>query len=346
MQSAGIHSRSGRRIEPSEKLRQKEMMKIFTILLATLALAACGKGSASTEAAETPSAETTLSAAPFDADSAYAYVERQVAFGPRVPGTEAHRRAGEWLAAELRRHGAEVILQKTDLTAFDGTRLPAVNIFGRFNPEASQRILLLAHWDCRPWADKDPDPTRRKEPVDGANDGASGVGVLLEIARQLGVSDSGKGVDILFVDAEDWGTDNNENSWALGTRYFVENPPVDDYRPHEAILLDMVGGEGARFCREYFSQQTAPALNDAIWRTGSALGYNSLFINRMGGAVTDDHIQLIEHGIPAIDIIEFNPDAESGFNPRWHTTSDNMEGIDRATLKAVGETVATYLRDN
>lgn len=319
------------------------MHKIITVIASILMLAACGSAKAGGDDTTRSAGEESLTAAPFDADSAYSYVERQVAFGPRVPGTEAHRLAGEWLASELRRHGAEVTLQKAELTAFDGTRLPAVNIFGRFNPDASDRILLLAHWDCRPWADEDPDATNHSKPVDGANDGASGVGVLLEIARQLKASDSRKGVDILFVDAEDWGTDNVEDSWALGTRHFVENPPVEGYRPSEAILLDMVGGRDAIFCREYFSQQAAPQLADRLWDIASELGHSEMFPNRMGSAVTDDHIQLIEHGIPTVDIIEFNPDRASGFNPRWHTVADNMEGIDRATLGAVGATVATYL---
>lgn len=320
------------------------MTKILTILVALLMLGSCGKGNAASQR-EVEKENQTVEAPPFDADSAYAYVARQVAFGPRVPGSEAHRRAGEWLASELRRHGADVILQRATLTAFDGTKLPAVNILGRLNPEAADRTLLVAHWDCRPWADQDPDVSKRRQPVDGANDGASGVGVILEIARQLNLAGSEKGVDILFVDAEDWGAENDEDSWALGTRHFMDNPPVEDFNPREAILLDMVGGRDAVFCREYFSQQNAPALNDAIWATAASLGHSSLFTNRIGGAVTDDHIHLLENGIPAIDIIEFHPERESGFNPRWHTASDNMEGIDRETLRAVGETVATYIKN-
>lgn len=284
--------------------------------------------------------------ASFSADSAYQYIERQVAFGPRVPNTSAHRKAGDWLSAELRRHGAIVTEQPATLRAYDGTMLNARNIFGQYNPAADDRILLLAHWDCRPRADKDPDPQARQLPVDGANDGASGVGVLLEIARQLSLNPSSKGIDILFVDAEDWGTDEVEESWALGTRYFVQNPPVKGYAPEEAILLDMVGGENARFCREYFSQKNAPALIDKIWRTAADCGYADIFLNRMGGAITDDHIQLIESGIPAIDIIEYDPSSPSGgFNPRWHTSADNMEGISRETLNAVGSTIMTYLRN-
>ncbi|MDE6009676.1 MAG: M28 family peptidase, partial [Muribaculaceae bacterium] len=222
----------------------------------------------------------------------------------------------------------------------------ARNIFAQYNPDAENRILLLAHWDCRPWAEQDPDPAKHKLPVDGANDGASGVGVLLEIARQLKANPPQTGIDILFVDAEDWGTDGDEESWALGTRYFVENPPVKDYFPVSAILLDMVGGKGAKFCREYFSEQAAPRVAQALWGIAASRGYGDIFLNQLGGAITDDHVQLIKHGIPAVDIIEYHPEDNVGFNPNWHTTSDNMEGIDPATLRAVGETVMEYIRSN
>lgn len=280
----------------------------------------------------------------FDADSAYTYLANQVDFGPRVPNTEAHRQAGDWLANELRRHGFAVTEQKANLKAFDGTVLKARNIFGQINPEAKERILLLAHWDSRPWADQDPDPEKRSLPVEGANDGASGVAVLLEIAHQLEVQPVKKGIDILFVDAEDWGTEGDDDSWALGTRYFVEHPPVKGYSPKEAILLDMVGGEDATFCREYFSERSAPRLAEEIWQTASRLGYSKMFLNRLGSAITDDHVQLIAAGIPSIDIIEYRPGTNGGFNPRWHTASDNLDGISKETLQAVGETLLTYLR--
>lgn len=306
-----------------------------------LPLMSCGRTNAAASGADgegTTVTDSLRAVTPFDADSAYSYVERQVSFGPRVPNTEAHRLCGDWLSSELRRHGAEVTEQRADLTAFDGTVLHARNIFGRINPDAGERILLFAHWDCRPWADEDPDPEKRHLPVDGANDGASGVGVILEIARQLKESGSTAGVDFLLTDAEDWGTEGDDGSWALGTLYFVENPPEKGYQPVAAILLDMVGGKGARFFREYFSQQSDPALSQRVWGAASELGYGDLFPNRMGGVVTDDHMRLIAAGIPAIDIIEYNPDG-GGFNPRWHTSSDNMEGISRETLEAVGKTV-------
>ena len=283
----------------------------------------------------------------FDSDSAYTYLAKQVEFGPRVPNTDAHRQTGDWLVSELERHGARVIEQKAQLKAFDGTILNARNIFARIkgkNDESNQPILLLAHWDCRPWADKDPDPENHTKPVDGANDGASGVAVILEIARQLSINPTDRPIDILFVDAEDWGTDGDEDSWALGTEYFVNNLPVKGYAPQAAILLDMVGGEGATFCREYFSERSAPYLADAIWQTAKRLGHGSFFPNRMGSAILDDHVQLIKAGIPAIDIVEYHPEDDQGFNPRWHTISDNLDGISKSTLQAVGSTLITFLR--
>lgn len=286
----------------------------------------------------------TVTTVNFDADSAYSYLSRQVEFGPRVPNTEAHRNAGDWLVSELKRHGAKVTEQRADLMAFDGTVLKARNIFGQYNPESKDRILLLAHWDSRPWADNDPDPAKRKQPVDGANDGASGVAVLLEIARQLHREGYDKGIDILFVDAEDWGTDGDDESWALGTRYFASHLPVKGYAPRLGILLDMVGGEGATFCREYFSERSAPTETERIWQIATASGYGDIFLNRMGTAVMDDHVELIRAGIPAIDIIEYHPDGESGFNPRWHTASDNLQGISKTTLEAVGKTLMQYLQ--
>lgn len=300
---------------------------------------------AESESASPPDVVTPAVLGNFDADSAYTYLARQVAFGPRVPETAAHRKTGDWLASELKRHGAKVIEQKATLVTFDNTPINARNIFGSFNPDAKDRILLLAHWDCRPWADQDPDPEKRSLPVDGANDGASGVAVLLEIARQLSLQPVKKGIDILFVDAEDWGTEGDDDSWALGTKYFVEHPIMEGYSPRQAILLDMVGGENAVFSREYFSERYNPKLNEEIWSIAHRLGYGGMFPNKIGSAITDDHIELIKAGIPAIDIIEYHPDG-AGFNPRWHTTSDNLEGISKSTLKAVGETLMTYLRQN
>ena len=304
--------------------------------MAIAGLCACSAGKdGGTQAMDSVAGE--VAATPrFDSDSAYGFVKTLVDFGPRVLNTAAHRAAGDWLVEKLKGYGLEVTEQKASLKAFDGTVLEARNIFASINPEAGERLLLLAHWDCRPWADADPDPAKRNRPVDGANDGASGVGVLLEVARQLSQNPGDRGIDILFVDAEDWGSDGVEDSWAMGTRYFAENPPVAGYRPAGAILLDMVGSPDARFGHEYFSRRSNQALIDKVWSAAKYLGHGRYFHDGFGGAVTDDHVQLIEHGIPAIDIIDYR---EGGFDPVWHTAADNMNNISKNTLGAVGETL-------
>lgn len=323
------------------------MQNLLTILLTLFLLVSCGAKSAkntdelgkndNTQVSEEINANMN-----FSADSAYAYLKHQVDFGPRVPNSEAHRKTADWLVSELTRHGATVKEQRADLKAFDGTILHARNIFGQFNPEVNNRILLLAHYDCRPWADEDPDPAKHSQPVDGANDGASGVAVLLETARQLGLANTtDKGIDILFVDAEDWGEEDNDESWAMGARYFANNPIVEGYAPKGAILLDMVGGKDAIFPVEYYSQRYAPVLVSALWSIASEAGYGGMFPRSVGSGVTDDHVELIKIGIPAVDIIEYHP--EKGFNPHWHTSTDNLDNIDPKTLKAVGDVVMNYL---
>lgn len=313
-----------------------------------MGLAACGNGAKNqTVAQEAPAPPTP--AVVFDADSAYAYVARQTAFGPRVPNTDAHRGCAAWLIESLRGFGAQnIVEQRTQLQAWDGTPLNICNITARYNPEATKRILLLSHWDSRPWADHDPDPALRDKPIDGANDGASGVGVILEIARQLGQKTPGIGVDILLTDAEDYGMragedngDDSELSWCLGTQYWVANPtiPLEDIR--YAILLDMVGGKDATFRREYFSERKASNINDKVWRAARDAGYSGRFVNSQGTAVIDDHVHLLGAHIPAVDIIETGD--QGGFNPTWHTHADNIDNIDPATLKAVGQTLLNLI---
>lgn len=317
------------------------LFKTFALAAIGLALLlSCGAGKkTSVEDDHEIAASNEQKATLFSADSAYSFIARQVEFGPRVPGTEAHRLCGDWMTRKLKSFGAEVEEQKTTLTTFDGTKIPMRNIFARINPNAEKRILLLAHWDCRPWADHDPNPEKHSLPVDGANDGASGVGVLLELARIL--PKDGPGVDILLCDAEDWGEESNDESWALGARYFAQNLPIKGYMPSAAILLDMVGAPDATFMREYFSQLANPTLADKIWTIAKQLGHEGMFINRMGSAVNDDHIELIKAGIPTIDIIDYREG--SGFYDGWHTTSDNMSQISKETLGAVGSVLETYL---
>lgn len=314
---------------------------IFPLLAVMLGSCAGTKSEASTDTAG--GADKALPTVVFNADSAYNYVAKQVDFGPRINNTEPHRKTADYLASTLKKYGAEVVIQETTIRSADGVDLQVKNIMGMYNPESEDRLLLLAHWDTRPWADEDPNPANHKQPVPGANDGASGVGVLLEVARQLAENNPGRGVDILFVDAEDRGISQNEDSWALGARYFASNPIVKGYEPKEAILLDMVGAPGACFSREQYSAMYAPELLNKVWSIAQESGFGDYFKDEISGAVTDDHVQLLEAGIPAIDIIDFRSGPDAGFNPTWHTVSDNMENIDKETLRVVGQTILNYI---
>lgn len=285
----------------------------------------------------------------FDSDSAYAYIARQVTMGPRVPGTQANAECARFIVSELTRHGADTVTQqRASVTAFNGDVLPINNIMGRFNSKAPSRLLLLAHYDTRPWADSDPDQANHLTPVPGANDGASGVSVLLEIARQIAMTQPAVGVDLLFVDAEDYGQEsgfsNHDETWALGTQYWIEHMPYDpDALPRYAILLDMVGGIDAKFHREYFSNNNARNIVDKVWGIAARSGYGSRFVNLDGGAVVDDHVYINRAGIPAIDIIESKNDVTKTFSPTWHTVNDNLDNIDRSSLKAAGQTVLNVI---
>ncbi len=290
----------------------------------------------------------------FSGDSAYAYVARQVAFGPRVPNTEAHRRCGDYLIAKLKEYGAQVTVQEFTATTYDGKKLASRNIIGSLNPQAAKRILLASHWDSRPFADQDSVATDRQKPVPGANDGASGVGVLLELARtvQKGETKPEVGIDIIFFDAEDWGnaekaTDTvngiNYMGFCLGSRYWAANKHQPNYTAYYGILLDMVGAKNATFLREGDSVNYAPSVVNSVWQAASDLGYSQYFVNQPGPTILDDHIPVNTIAkIPMIDILHTNP-STGGFFPHWHTDTDNMDPIDPATLKAVGQVLLQVL---
>ena len=283
----------------------------------------------------------------FIADSAMAYCQAQCDFGPRTMNSKAHDLCEEWIINKFKGFGLEVETQKADLTGWDGTKLHSTNIIARFNPQAERRILICAHWDSRPWADNDPDSTNWRKPVLAANDGASGVGVMLEVARLLQNDTTlAIGVDLVCFDAEDYGTpqwaeknEDSENTWALGAQYWAKNLP-ENYKPQFGILLDMVGGQGAKFYQEQNSIRYAASIVDKVWSAARHAGFSSVFANEVGGGVTDDHIPVNEAGIPTVDIIPFYPDCrQSSFGPTWHTINDDMEHLDINTLKAVGQTL-------
>lgn len=326
-------------------------MRIHATILFAIAMLfmACGN-SKKTGAAN---GETTQPVGPtFNADSAYAFCEAQCSFGPRIMNSEAHDRCGEWIVAKFRQYGLEVTEQKATLSGWDGTKLQCTNIIASYKPELSARILLCAHWDSRPWADNDPDSANWKKPVMAANDGASGVAVMLEIARLLAASDTlAVGIDFVCFDAEDWGTpqwsdkQDDSGTWALGAKYWAANPHRPNYRADFGILLDMVGGQGAKFYQELYSRQYAQAIIDKVWAAAQTVGYGSYFPTAAGGMITDDHVPVNElAGIPTIDIIPYYPDCQqSSFGPTWHTIADTMDNIDRNTLLAVGQTVVQVL---
>lgn len=291
--------------------------------------------------------EKTVTVPSFSADTAYQHIERQIQFGPRVPGTSAQTRCADYLSAELTRYGASVTVQDATVETFDNQILPCKNIIGAFQPKKSNRIMLCSHWDSRPFADHDKNKSLRDTPIDGANDGASGVGILLEIARQLGKQNTNLGVDIIFFDAEDYGTPDHrpikqykEDSWCLGTQYWGRTPHVNDYEARFGILLDMVGAPDAQFYIEQYSAHTAHDVVEKVWNTAETLGYAATFVRARGGSITDDHVYVNKlRNIPCIDIIQYDPNTETGFGSYWHTHNDNLENISLKTLNAVGQTV-------
>lgn len=301
---------------------------------------------------ETKAVEMAVVVPIFDADSAYCFIEKQLSFGPRVPNTASHRKCGDYLVDKLRSYGADVVTQDVDLKAYTGDVLKARNIVAQFQPDKKERIMLFAHWDSRPWADSDPDKANHYKPLPGANDGGSGVGVLLEVARHLSVNPTKLGIDIIFFDAEDYGIHDNDrekyrnvnHSWALGSQHWAMNPHKKGYEARYGILLDIVGAKGSKFYQESYSLHFAPAIVSKVWEWAHKLGYKEFFVAEESGAITDDHYYVNSiYGIPCIDIINCDPQSPNGFGPYHHTMKDDMDWIDTAALKAVGTTVLTTI---
>ena len=287
----------------------------------------------------------------FNADSAYTFVKQQVDFGPRVCNTPAHEKCAGFLAEKLRSYGAKVAVQEGLVAAYNGTQLRIKNIIASYKPSAMSRVLILSHWDSRPYADHDPDPKNHDKPIDGANDGASGVGVILEIARQVSISSPTIGVDLLLVDAEDYGppqdqmkNEDTSDWWGLGTQYWAKQQHAAGYSARYGILLDMVGAPNATFLMEAVSMNFAPSVVKNIWSAGNNIGYSDYFIFEQGGAITDDHLFINKIlNLPTIDIIHLDRTSQTGFYPYWHTVKDDIQSIDKNTLKAVGQTLLTVI---
>lgn len=275
----------------------------------------------------------------FSADSAYQFIRKQVDFGPRNPGSPGHAETRDYLAEKLAAYAgsASTFTQAFIARGYNGDSLQLANIIAAFNPAQSDRIMLCAHWDTRPRADKD--SVKTDQPIPGADDGASAVGVLLEIARIFEKNPPPIGVDIVLFDGEDYGREGDTEYYFLGSRHWARNPPVEGYSPRFGILLDMVGGKQARFPKEQYSTQYAPALVNELWSIAGEEGHGALFVDQAGNAISDDHVVINRIlGIPTIDIIRHNTSRPGmGFAPYWHTHNDNLDIIDKNTLQAVGE---------
>ena len=304
---------------------------LCTGLLAATLLAACpGEGDGDQPAQEGPRTS-------FSGQRAYEYVQAQLAFGPRVPGTEGHRKAADWMVERLRASADTVLVQAWTHTTVEGKRLEMRNIFARFNPQASQRILYLAHWDTRPVADSETDSAKRLLPIPGANDGGSGVGLLLALADALKAKRPGVGVDILLVDGEDYGDfDRNEDVF-IGSKYFAANLPTPDYRPMYGVLWDMVGDRDLQIYQEQNSVSAAPEVVARVWREAEYLGYGRVFLPQVKHAVNDDHIPLIRAGLRVIDVIDFD------YRDHHHRLSDDITQVSAASLQVVGDVAMSLL---
>lgn len=296
-----------------------------------------------------PTPKQTVTVPVFNADSAFAFVKAQTDFGPRVPLTEAHKLCCDWLVDKLAQYADTVMVQEFRTRIYTNQGVEGKNIIAVFNPNATKRIVLCSHWDSRPFADHDPDEANWNHPIDGANDGASGVGVLIESARCFRNQPlpANLGVDIILFDLEDYGPrqdqaeqfyDNRRNHWALGSQHWSAQPHVPGYKANYGILLDMVGGSNPNFMKEYYSQGYAAWLSNKVWHTAQDLGYHRYFVNELGDPISDDHLPMNEiAGIPTIDIIDLQPQSTNqSFPENWHTLDDNIEHIDKNTLGMVG----------
>ncbi|MEA2064656.1 MAG: M28 family peptidase [Gemmatimonadota bacterium] len=271
----------------------------------------------------------------FDGERSFAELEAQVDFGFRVPGTDAHRACSEYLSGRLSEYADSIWNDRWEHVLSTGDTVALVNICASFNPGEKKRVLLCAHWDTRPIAEHDPDPASRDKPIPGANDGASGVAVLLELARVFSLAPPAAGVDIVLFDCEDYGDFHADTDVLIGSKRFAWEHG-GHYRPALGVLLDLIGDRNARFTYEGYSWNYLPADCELIWETAEALGYGQIFAKQVGSGVTDDHVPLLRAGIRCIDIVQMGL-------PYWHTRADTPDKCSPSTLEAVGRTIAAVV---
>jgi hypothetical protein len=282
----------------------------------------------------------------FNVDSTYHQIVCQVQMGPRNPGSEGHTKALSYLTKKLKSYaGAKyVYVQRFTHKGYNRKKLKLANIIAAFNPQDSDRIMLCAHWDTRPRADEG--SKNQNKPILGADDGASGVAVLLELARLFHNHPPQIGVDIVLFDGEDYGKVQDIDKFFLGSKYWAEHPPVKNYHPRFGVLLDMVGGVHAQFPKEGNSMNNAPSLVDAVWKVARQMGYDSLFVDKKGERISDDHVPLMHiRKIPMVDIIHYNPGMNGNdvFPFYWHTHQDDLKIISKKTLGGVGNVLTEMI---
>lgn len=326
--------------------KSSNMLRQLTIFVFVLALLSNCKETKDKPSGQESKPEAQPNQVPvFNPDTAHWYIAKQTEFGPRVPNTKAHVKCGDFLVNSFRKYGLLLNEQTFEARAFDGKMLKLRNVIASINPSATKRIIVASHWDARPFADNE--KTDKNKPIDGANDGASGVGVILELARLMHADTSLKvGVDFILFDGEDYGQPENsgfpemKDSWCLGSQYWAKKTHVPNYSAYYGILLDMVGGKGARFAMDGTSAMFAPEVQKKIWQVAANSGYSATFINQQSDEIIDDHYYVNRDAkIPMVDIIEYEPSDGSYFSPTWHTHDDNINNIDKSTLKIVGQTL-------
>lgn len=335
-----------------KKKKQKRNNFIFLVpyvicLMPVIMASSCKHNKESNSSAETAAANQ-ITKAEFSSDSAYLFIQQQLEFGPRVPGTAAQQKCAEYFEQKLKSYGASVIVQKTKVVVYNGKSVPCINVIATYKPEAKRRLLICTHWDARPFADRGDSAVAN--PILAADDGASGAGIMLEFARQLQKRIPEVGVDLVFLDVEDYGQPEYEldqkggDFYCLGTQYWCKNPHVPNYTAENGILLDMVGAKGAIFTYEGISMQYAPQFMKRVWINAAQLGYSNFFQKEVTAQIIDDHYYINQMtNIPTIDIINRTYSTQTGFPAHWHTHKDNLDIIDKQTLQAVGETVLSTI---
>lgn len=329
---------------------ENKMKKLSLIFLAVLVIVFASCKDKKQKDAEKDFSYASVEIPAFNADSAYAYVKSQCDFGPRVPESKAHKACGDYLVSFFKQYADTVIEQNFTSKLYNGKAVKGRNIIVSFNLSSTDRALFSAHWDSRAWADNDPDEKNHKTPIIGANDGASGVGVLMEMARCLKMKPTSVGVDIVLFDVEDQGcpewdeTDiEDQSDWCLGSQHWAKNLHIPFYQAKYGILLDMVGYSNPLFVKESQSMYYAPSIMNKVWQIAKDIGYGNMFSDEQIGGVMDDHIWVNKYAkIPMIDIVQYDP--MGSFFPYWHTIKDDINCISKNTLKAVGDVclVAIY----